>query len=157
MAFTQFNSRAGHSAMADEVVAALKDVALRHGVNFRVNGGSLGANDMMLKLEVSTQDTSAVENEEKQRWGWNCRSQGLEPDDYGAEIEWADGDRFRIIEIHTNRPKFPFSGVSARTGKTYKLGRGVANKIIAGRATRPKAPPPPLPSEKPMAGFAAQF
>lgn len=162
--FSDFNSRAGFSALSEEIIEELAELAKRRGIQFSTNGGSLGSTEMTIKLVAQTADTKAVEAEEKRNWARACRyvcdpitGNALEPEDYGVVVG-GSSDRFKMTEIHLNRPKYPFSGVCQRTGKTYKLSRGYISKIIAAR--KPKSALdnlPPLPATPVVTNYEAAF
>lgn len=136
MAFTNFDSSAGHRQISNEVIRELADLADRHGLRFSSEGGSLGAGDMLIKLRVRAADMSDVEDAAKRMFALECRSVGLEAQDYGAVFSTYNGT-YKLTGVKPSRPKYPLLGICQRTGKTYKLPRSCVPNIIAARKSQP--------------------
>lgn len=134
MAFTQFNND-GYKMLSAEMVHELNDLAQRHGLDIDCAGGSLGQNEMTIKVRCRTTDTDAIQRAEKARFGQTCHHVGLEASDYGLEFAY-NGDRFRITGVKPSRPKYPISAVSLRDKRSFKLPHGAAAAVKAARSVR---------------------
>jgi hypothetical protein len=54
-------------------------------------------------------------------WNAKCSRYGLEPSDFQRVITTRSGKSFRLVSIHTNRPKYPISGIEITSHQIYKL------------------------------------
>lgn len=140
MAFTSFNSSAGHRQISTEVVAELQALAQRHGLRFSTEGGQLGSADLLIKLRVRAADRTAVNDAEQRAFAMEARYMGLEPSDYGIVFSNYQGT-YKLVGIKASRPKYPFLGVCQRSGKTFKLPRSIIQQVIAARPKQ-SAPAP---------------
>jgi hypothetical protein len=132
MAFTSFSTSAGHKEISREIVAELQALAARHGLRFSTEGGTLGTNDLLIKLRVRAADRSAVDADAKRKFAMEARYMGLEESDYGVIFSTYNG-RYKLTGIKPSAPKYPFLGECQRTGKTFKLPRSIIPSIIAAR------------------------
>lgn len=137
--FNQFN-RAGHRMLAAEVQSELQALAQRHGLDIAAAGGQYGDTEFIIKIRVTSGDTSAVEAKKRAEIDRDGRwIGGLKGDDYGA-IFTSNGERFRFTGVNPSRPKFPISGERVRDGRSFKFGQHIAQQIIAVRSTAPASP-----------------
>lgn len=112
--------RSGHSALSPEIVGALKEVGERFGVEFSVNGGSLGADNMMFKLFAKSADKEVLEKQQREEFALYARRAGLEPDDYGLVFKSA-GTPFKIIGVKPSRPRYPIQALNLHTNRLHKF------------------------------------
>ncbi len=54
---------------------------------------------------------------------------GLKADDYGRTWTSWDGDKYKLVGVKSSRPKYPISGVNVRTGRAFKFGKDVIEKL----------------------------
>jgi hypothetical protein len=137
--FTQFN-RQGHRMLSAEITQELQDLANRHGLDISAAGGQYGDTEFIIKIRVTTGDTSAVEAKKRAEIDRDGRwVGGLQGSDYGA-IFPSNGERFRFTGVNPGRPRYPISGERVRDGRSFKFGQHIAQLIIAQRQTAPTPP-----------------
>lgn len=95
----------------DEVNAALKELAARHGLKVSVKGRTYHDHDFPLKVEFSSDLAAAMEFAQD---AWQF---GLAPTDYGREFTWPGGRRIRITGIKPRATKMPVTGVDLGNGR----------------------------------------
>lgn len=129
--FTAFD-RSGHRALSQAIKDELADLGKRYGLTFNVGGGQIGAASLVIKVEATSVDTTAVDDKAKRELGMYGRQYGLIADDHGA-IFTSNGKRFKLTGINPGAPKYPITGECLSTGRGYKFGAGTARTIIADR------------------------
>jgi len=117
--FTRANCR----TLMDEVEAALKPIAEKHGLTLDRKGKSFYRDKLpvMFQFLVTEKDEDgnafdAAALEFKK----NAFRVGLKPEDMGREFT-SRGETFRITGLSLRRRKFPVSAENVRTGKGYKF------------------------------------
>ena len=135
MSFTQF-TRAGHKALSAEITRELQDLASRLNLNISATGGSIGENELVVKVTAMTNDTQAIEAAEKRDFALCCSHVGLQPGDYGLEFTY-NRSRFRLVGVKPTRPKYPISAIELDgSRRSFKLPRGAVPAIENARHDR---------------------
>ena len=94
-----------------DLMRACKDVARSHGL--AVEGGDLSDIDLRHSFAIGFRvgipmEDGALYSTDKAMFEVLAQHFGLQPSDYGRNFI-ARGDRFRIVAINPNRPKYPIS------------------------------------------------
>lgn len=113
----------------DKAIAAF---AKKNGVAMRLGGASYNESEVTYKLEVciaSDGDMSAKEALGRKSLDLEGAMFGLTEKDYGRTFTNWDGDKYRLVGIKSSRPKYPVSAENIRTGKGYKFGSDVLDKL----------------------------
>lgn len=131
-------TRDGHRTVSSAIAAELKDLGLRLGIIIEVGGGSIGADNLVIKMTVKSSDPMRQERAARAKFDMYAHYYGLEAGDYGAEFNGNDG-RYKLVDFMPSRPKYSLVGVDVRTGKTMLFTKSIANQIIAGRAAKAAA------------------
>lgn len=134
MAFTEF-SRNSHKMVTNEMKASLQDMASRMGISLDFSGGSIGADNLVVKVTVKSSDPEIASVAAKAKFIQSARYYGLTGDDYEAEFV-SQGRRFKLVEIAPSRPKYPLTGVDVYTGKKFKFTTSMATQIANDRPAR---------------------
>lgn len=111
---------AQHRQVSAEVIAALKAVGDKFGIDFRTNGGNIGAGGGMIKLEVNLRDSASGKSQAKIMWDAYCHLYGLAKEDFGA-IFHTGRDAYKITGINRSAPKYPIMGERLGDRKGFKF------------------------------------
>jgi hypothetical protein len=105
--------------ISEDVMDALKSVALKHGVQFSYKGGRFSSSNVTYKIEAAVVgDGGVVESSERKDFILYATSYGLKP-------EWLDtkftqsGKEFTIVGLSTRKHKNPVLCKQTSNGKTY--------------------------------------
>jgi hypothetical protein len=129
--FQQFN-RQGHRMLSAEISTELQALAQRHGLQISVGGGSIGSDELTIKVIAKTSDTKAIEAREKRELGIYGRFAGLTEAHYNAIItDPRSGTRYQLKGYSPNRPRFPIDMLNLSTGKMHKATESYARQFIA--------------------------
>jgi hypothetical protein len=128
--FQQFN-KAGHRMLSAEISTELQALAQRHGLQISVGGGSIGADELTIKVIAKTNDTSVIEARERRELGIYGRFAGLTEAHYNAIIfDQRSGTRYQLKGYSPNRPKYPIDMLNLSTGKMHKATESYARQFI---------------------------
>lgn len=136
--FNSFNKQ-GHTMLSAEISRELVALGARHGLTISVGGGSIGIDNLTIKLVATTNDLQAVETAARAKLQRDGHYFGLKGSDYGA-IFTVQGKRYKLTGVNPGRPKFPISGESLADGRTWKHTVDCARRIIADRAVATATP-----------------
>lgn len=109
-----------------EIEAALKEVALRHGVVIKCGNGSYTANNFTLKLEASAIDaaTGVVFTKEAEAYKRNAAILGLKEEWLNQTFQSYTGESYKVVGLKPKSTKYPVLGERA-DGKVFKFGAGM--------------------------------
>ncbi|MXX99198.1 MAG: hypothetical protein F4Y67_00005 [Chloroflexi bacterium] len=106
-----------------DLMKACREVAETHG--FTVEGGDLSDIDLRhgfgigFRVGIPMED-GALYSPDKALFEVLAPQFGLEPSDYGRTFS-REGERYRIVGINPNRPKYPVSAERVADGRGYKF------------------------------------
>lgn len=112
----EFNKR-GFELFRNDVEAALKMVAEKHGVEIECGKISYSNFDFTMQLKATKND-SGVDGK-KAIFEQECILFGFKPEDYNREFR-ANGKKFKLIGFNLKSPKNNCSIYCIDDGKTYK-------------------------------------
>ena len=105
--------------ISEDMMEALKSVALKHGVQFNYKGGSYTPTNATYRIEAAIiGDGGVVETRERKEYQ-------LYADSFGLKKEWLDQsfvqgtDKFIIIGLSTRKRKNPILCKNETNGRTY--------------------------------------
>jgi len=117
--FTRANCR----TLMDEVEAALKPIAEKHGLTLDRKGKSFYRDKLPVMFQFlvteKDEDGNALDSRAKD-FMRVADAYGLSKDDYLAEFR-SNGRTFRITGLNTRARGYPVMAEDVRTGKTYKF------------------------------------
>jgi hypothetical protein len=105
----------------------------KSGIVIKLGGIRFNDTSFTGKLEVILADTSSGMSAEE-AMGRNSLDLegeflGLKADDYGRTWKSWDGQTYRLVGVKSSRPKYPVSGVNVLTGKGFKFGTDIIDKL----------------------------
>lgn len=106
-----------------DLMQACLHVAQTHGLT--VEGGELSDIDLRHGFDIGFRigipmEDGAIYSPEKALFEVLALQFGLEPSDYGRTFT-SRGDRYRIVAINPNRPKYPISTERVADGRGFKM------------------------------------
>lgn len=116
-------TRANYRTLMDEIEAALKPIAEKHGLALDRKSRSFYADRLPVKFDllVTTKDKDGNTVDPKAAiFASAARLFGLKPDDFGKEFT-SRGETFRITGLNLRRRKYPVSAERVRDGKGFKF------------------------------------
>lgn len=111
---------------------AVEAFSKKQGVVIKIGGIRFNDSSFTAKLEVIIApdgDMSAEEAIGRKSLETDGGFFGLEADDYGRTWESWDGETYKLVSVHSSRPKYPISGVNVRTGRGFKFGEDIIKKL----------------------------
>lgn len=111
---------------------SMESLSKKTGLAFKM--GSISFNDASFtaKLEVvimSDGNMSAQEAMGRNSLDLEGAFLGLNADDYGRTFVNWDGNTYRLTGVKSSRPKYPISAVNLNTGKSFKFGENIVEKL----------------------------
>lgn len=127
--FTNVNLK----TLRKQIDTALAGVAKKNGISLSIGRISYQAESFRTKLEAVIQNSEnaglsvgdAKELKELKMFGDMF---GLDESHLGNTFS-SHGETFKFTGIKTSRPKYPISGTSVRTGKSFKFTESVVSQI----------------------------
>jgi hypothetical protein len=107
----------------EDALAALEEVARRHGVSITKGNGRFAreGSNATIKFELATIGSGGeVNSKEAVAWKRDAARYGLDPDALGTLFR-VGATEYRITGLNTRRPKFPVSATRVPDGKVYKF------------------------------------
>ncbi len=114
MSITQFNKSACNT-VADEAMAALQEVATRHGLTLKREGGRFDTGSFTLKTTFVCTTEGGIPAD----WARNAKLLGLEPSDFGKSFV-SRGQTYTICGVKIRARKYPVLAKKA-DGGIYKF------------------------------------
>jgi hypothetical protein len=112
---------------------ATEAFAKKHGVVLQLGDARFGSTDATYKLKVviapNASGMSAQEVMGRKSLELEGHFFGLKPEDYGRTFVNWDHDTYRLTGVKSSRPKYPLSAENTRTGKGFKFGTDVIDKL----------------------------
>jgi len=112
------------SLIRKDIDDALKVVADKYGITFRLGRISYTSAEFSTKLECVCNDGVDVKDGEdlmaKKEWDRNCWKWNLKPEDFGKGFNF-QGTDYTICGCKPKSSKYPILGKSEKNGRTYKL------------------------------------
>lgn len=107
--------------LSEEMMEALKAVALKHGVQFTYKGGRFNSSNCTFKVEASVVNASGTaETAERTAYKLQAQYFQLQPDWLDKTFSFG-GEDYTIIGLNTKAYKSPVLAKCVRNGKTYKF------------------------------------
>jgi hypothetical protein len=122
MKIAKFNQN-NCAQLGEEIEAALKGIADKHGVLIKRRGGSFSSELFSIKLEIATvgeHGAASREAEDFKRYA-GLFGHGLEEAHLGKEFELPNGKKYQLKGFMPRRRKFPFLCKDMATGKDILL------------------------------------
>jgi hypothetical protein len=112
--------------LIEECDTVLTQALAPYGLNVSRGRSTYDRERFTLKMEI----TAAGADVAKTEFERYAQLLGVKPEDYGREFT-SNGERYRLIGLNLNRPKFPFSAerISGRGGK-YKFPEPVIKRAL---------------------------
>ena len=110
------------SMLRDEINAALRAVAERHGIQITAGNAKYSATNVEFKVNVCVVSAGGVvETKERQAFRAYCRTYGLKPED--LDKVFVQGHRrFKIAGLKTTSARYPVLAQElGNSGKTFKF------------------------------------
>jgi hypothetical protein len=122
----------------DEVRAALKAVAWKHGLDFKDGAGRYNpaGGSFSFKGEFTLQQIGG-EDREVAEFKSLCELFHLTPADYEKEFTFR-GEQYRLTGFYPSSPKFAYRGKRIKDGKVYKFPSDVLKQINPAAYTEAK-------------------
>jgi hypothetical protein len=121
----------------EEAKAALKEIAEKHGLDFKPAKSLYNARGFTIRGEFALREIGGLARDQAE-FNQFCRSYGLMPEDYGAEIT-VNREAVKLVGLALKRPKYPLILENLSTGKRLCYTTDLLPKILAVR--RPATPP----------------
>jgi hypothetical protein len=117
----------------EEFEKAVAAFSKKQGIVIKLGGIRFNETSFTGKLEVILADTSSGMSAEE-AMGRNSLDLegvffGLKPEDYGRTWKSWDGATYRLVGVKSSRPKYPISGVNVITGRSFKFGTDIIDKL----------------------------
>ncbi len=90
----------------DEVKAALKVIAAKHGVDFKPSRGSYSKTNVRMGVEFLVREVGGVSREQAE-FNRYCQLFSLKPEDWGKQIK-VNGEDYVVAGVEPSRPKFAY-------------------------------------------------
>jgi len=118
-----------------EIEAALKEVALRHGVVIKCGNGSYTTNNFTLKLEASAVccATGVVFTKEAEAYKRNAVLLGLKEEWLNQTFQSYTGESYKVVGMKPKSTKYPVLG-ERTDGKVFKFGAGMVQSCFQRQA-----------------------
>jgi hypothetical protein len=97
--------RAEHRLLSTAMIAALKDVGDKFGVDFTAAGGVIGMGDGVVKIGVKIRDTGNGVSGAKRDWNIWAERYGLTKEMFGETIV-LQNTAYKIVGIKPGSPKY---------------------------------------------------
>lgn len=123
----EFNRR-GFELFRNDVEAALKSVAEKHGIEIECGKISYSSFDFSMQLKVTKNDGNV--DGKKAIFEQECVYFGFKPDDYNREFR-SNGKSFKLIGFNRKSPKNNCSIYCIDDNKTYKCNDEMVKRAFA--------------------------
>jgi hypothetical protein len=137
MSITRFD-KAECKRLSPEVVAALQELAAKHGLTVQAEGGVFDALSYTLKLKFGVQSTTDGTPVEQAAWNQDCEQFYLSPADYRTKVEVITSkgvSPYELIGFVLSRSKFCIRARSLETAQVTLFTESVLRKV-----SRPSLP-----------------
>lgn len=119
-------------AIGQEIAAAVKDIADKHGVTIGYGGGRYGGMKGEVKLAIGIKNVTAAVDQAKREFTAYARLLGLEGGDFGKTFVSRNAV-YRITGCSISRPTYPVDCVRIKDGKGFKFDAATV-KLALGRS-----------------------
>lgn len=129
--------------IARDMLAALQDVAKKHGIQIKDKGGRFDPNggNATFKFEAAFLNAQGTaETRERTAFTRQAKFFNLKPEWLDMEFAFA-GDDYKIIGLNTKAYKAPVLAIQSSNGKTYKFKAEHVEEMM--RAQHPTVPATP--------------
>ena len=122
MKTAEFN-KSNCGVISKDILAAIQEVAAKHGINIRTGNGSFRDNNFTLKLEMATiSEGGEIQTKAMQDFKDVCRRYGLVEEDLGRTFKCeSTGKTYTIVGAKPRSYKYPILCKEHGTGKLFKL------------------------------------
>lgn len=115
--------------MDKDVIAALKEVGEKYGVNFSIGGGSFDSLEVTFKLKAIVKETSNGVSGDEARFKKDAIFYGINPDTYGQVFK-SGGKTFKVTSLAARNTKYGILCKCKEDGKTYKFEAIVVTRLL---------------------------
>jgi hypothetical protein len=113
------NDKAKAKEIQNDIIAALSEVAKKHGVKIAPNGGTLvNSGELSLKFRITLAAGEQANESAKLEWNKNCWMFNLKPDDYMKVIS-INGEKVQLVGFQPRRRKFPILARKLSSNKEF--------------------------------------
>ena len=116
-----------------DVLAALGEVATKHGVTFAYKGGNFTEANLMMRIEAAVvQADGVVTTRTSEDYTNFCGMYGLSPNWLNQKFT-SGGLEFEIVGLNTRRSKNPVEAKQTRNGKIYIFKADSIQRLMHGK------------------------
>jgi len=126
MTITHFG-RPEHRLLSPQIIAALKELGDRHGVNFSIEGGQIGSK-ARFNLWAEPKTPAGGKSHAQREFEAYAAYYGLKPEHFGKTFI-SQGSLYRISGIKPSAPKYQILAERVTDGTVYKF---TARGVLAG-------------------------
>lgn len=125
----EFN-RSGFELFKNDVKAALKQVAEKHGVE--IECGNISYTDFNFTMQLKVVKNDGYVDGKRGVFEQECILFGFRPEDYNREFT-VNGKQFRLVGFNLKSPKNNCSIYCVDDGKTYKYNDEMVKRAFIGK------------------------
>lgn len=112
-----------------EIVAALEEIAKRHGLRLGKAKATYNDTQIQLKVSIEAVDENGLSLNSWVTWQNNCETFGFKSTDFGREIKH-NGTTYQIIGIQPSRKRTPIIGKEKIGGTIVGIPLEIAHSAI---------------------------